>query len=75
MSQCALLFSLPYDAFPTKVPDPSWCLLHAFGSIQRYHEYCIEAQEGREEVHRAMEQVERETEGAEKGRIKEVYTD
>lgn len=55
------LFSLPHDAFTTKVtkafPDPSGCLLHAFGSIQRHHEYYIEAQEEREEARRAPEQV------------------
>ena len=76
MSQYTFILSLPHGAF-TKVtkafPDPSGCLLHAFGSFQRHHEYYIEAQEEREEAHRAVEQVrerEKETEGAGRRRIK-----
>lgn len=82
MSQYTLLFSLPHGAFTTKVtkafPDPSGCLQRAFGSIQRHHEYYIEAQEEREEAHRALEQVrekETEREDAGKRQIKEVNTD
>lgn len=70
VSRYTLLFSLPHDAFTAKVtkafPDPSGCLLDAFGSIQRHHEYYIEAQEEREE---------KESEGAGKRRMKEVYAD
>lgn len=77
MSQYALLFSLPHDAFTTKVtkafPDPSGCLLPAFGSIQRHHEYYIEAQEERGG---APSSGAGEGEGGcRKNRIKEVYTD